>query len=186
MAPAEPATSLQTGGIVRPEIRRDRRHHTRRNLRPVERNPRHAPADHRHNGRTTFQLPGGIPHADVVTFSLTNNGGTAAPGSDLSLQVIAVASMPDINNNVETIRSYLGRNTCDGQPHVAYGTPEIDVDSPTLTDLLQIDGTLTLGGNLNVMLDDGYQPAAGTRVIGTCSQYSAAISHPSRLDSPRR
>ena len=118
----------------------------------------------------TFQFTGGILHADVVTFSLTNNGGTLAPGSDLSLQVIAAASMPDINNNLETIRSYLGATHVMGNLTLHSGTLEIDVDSPTLTDLLQIDGNLTLGGNLNVMLDDGYQPAAGTSwVIGTAA-----------------
>ncbi len=116
----------------------------------------------------TFQFTGGTLHADTVTFSLTNNGGTLAPGSDLSLQVIAAASMPDINNNVETIRSYLGATHVMGDLALRSGVLEIDVDSPTVSDVVQVDGELTLGGNLSVMLDDGYVPAAGTSwVIGT-------------------
>ncbi len=76
--------------------------------------------------------------------------------------------MPDINNNVETIRSYVGGTHVMGNLTLASGTLEIDVASGTMTDLVAVDGQLMLGGDLSVVLDDGYVPAAGTMwVIGT-------------------
>src|SRR5205085_2428618 len=108
----------------------------------------------------TFNLLGGKLHADTVTFSLVNQGGTLAPGSDLDLQLISAASMPDINNNVETILPYVGSTHVMGNLRLQSGTLEIDLASLSSFDTISADGTLTLGGNLIVVLDNGYMPAA--------------------------
>jgi hypothetical protein len=125
----------------------------------------------------TFTFTGGTLHADTVGFSLTNQGGTLAPGSDLNLQVITAASMPDINNNVDAIRSFVGNTHVMGDLMLQSGTLEIDLASLSSFDTITVDNALTLGGNLSVMLDNGYQPAAGSMwQIGAAGSISGKFS----------
>jgi hypothetical protein len=109
----------------------------------------------------SFNFTGGTLHADTINFSLTNNGGTIAPGSDLQLQQIAAASMPDINGSVEAIQSLIGSTHVVGGLTLQSGSTQIDLASLASFDKLTIDGTLQLGGALNVILDNGYSPSPG-------------------------
>jgi hypothetical protein len=124
----------------------------------------------------SFSFTGGMLHTDLVAFSLTNQGGILAPGSDLNLQLMAAASMPDVNNALEAIQSFVGTTHIAGSLTLQSGSVEIDLASLTSFDTLLVDNLLTLGGTLNVVLDNGYLPNAGDRwQIGTASSISGAF-----------
>jgi len=125
----------------------------------------------------TFNFTGGTLHANTVGFDLTNNGGTLAPGSDLNLQLIAAASMPDINDNVETIQSFVGNTHIMGNLTLNTGSLQIDLASLTSFDTVTVDKLLTLGGSLNVVLDNGYTPGPSTEwQIGTASSIASSFT----------
>ena len=118
----------------------------------------------------TFNFTGGTLHANTITFGLTNQGGVLAPGSDLNLQLIAAASMPDINGNVEPILPFVGSTHVEGNLTLQSGALEIDLASLSSFDTIAVDGQLNLGGNLWVVLDNGYLPTLGSEwQIGTAS-----------------
>lgn len=110
-----------------------------------------------------FNFTGGTLHADRITFDVVNNGGTIAPGSDALLQALAAASMPDINNALEQILPYVGSTRVNGNLTLQSGTVQIDLASATSFDTIVVDNTLTLGGNLAIVLVNGYVPTAGDR-----------------------
>ncbi|HEY2882773.1 MAG TPA: PEP-CTERM sorting domain-containing protein, partial [Pirellulales bacterium] len=117
-----------------------------------------------------FNFTGGTLHADQVNFSLTNSGGILAPGSDVALQNIAAASMPDINDQVETVLSFVGNTRVAGNLTMQTGKLQIDLASLTSFDTITVDNLLSLGGMLEVVLDNGYEPTAGSSwKIGTAA-----------------
>jgi hypothetical protein len=120
------------------------------------------------NAASTFNFTGGVLHADKVEFGFTNNGGTIAPGSDAFLQMLAAASMKDINGSTEAVQPFVGTTQVADDLTLASGLLQIDLASETRFDQLIVDGALALGGNLGIVLDDGYTPAVGTEwLIGT-------------------
>ncbi|MGC4074382.1 MAG: pectinesterase family protein [Nibricoccus sp.] len=129
------------------------------------------------NPASTFTFSGGTLHADTVAFSLNNAGGTLAPGSDLALQQIAAASMPDIDNALEPVLSRVGSTRINGDLALQSGALEIDVAGLFSADKLTIDNALTLGGALNVVAADGYLPATGSRwLIASASSISGTFT----------
>jgi hypothetical protein len=87
--------------------------------------------------RGSFNFTGGTLHADMVDFTLVNNGGTISPGHSI------------------------------GQTHVAgdltlnSGSLAIELASASLADTLVVDGSVALGGSLNVSLLNGFEPIHG-------------------------
>jgi hypothetical protein len=125
----------------------------------------------------TFSLLGGILHADTIAFDFTNQGGTLAPGSDETLEAIALASMPDINGQVEQSLSRVGMTHVMGNLVLQSGTLEMDFASLSSFDTVNVDSALTLGGSLSVNLLDGYAPNAGDEfLIGTASSISGSFA----------
>ncbi len=128
-----------------------------------------------------FNITGGTLHANTIAFSITNKGGVIAPGSDLNLQLIAAASMPDINDNVEMILPFVGSTHVQGSLALQSGSLQIDLASLSSFDTIAVDNLLTLGGNLDVVLDNGYLPTPGNQwLIGTAGSITgnfAAITN---------
>ncbi|HTQ39872.1 MAG TPA: hypothetical protein VMJ32_12660 [Pirellulales bacterium] len=121
----------------------------------------------------TFNFTGGTLHANTVNFSLTNAGGVLAPGSDLNLQLIAAASMPDINDNLETILPFVGSTHVVGNLTLQSGSLQIDLASLASFDTIAVDSQLSLGGSLDVVLDNSYLPKVGDSwKIGAASSIS--------------
>jgi hypothetical protein len=89
------------------------------------------------NDGGTFHFTGGKLHADNVHFDLTNDGGTIAPGSSI------------------------GHTQIDGNLLLNSGTLEIELASLAAFDSLHVDGTITPGGSINVVLLGGYAPSLG-------------------------
>jgi hypothetical protein len=115
----------------------------------------------------------GMPDANTINFSLTNTGGTIAPGSDTLLQQIALASMPDITGATETVQSFVGTTHVVGSLTLQFGLLQIDLASLSSFDKINIDAALALGGNLGVVLDNGYAPTVGSEwLIGTAGSIS--------------
>ena len=85
----------------------------------------------------SFSFTGGTLHADLVNFSLTNNGGTLAPGHSI------------------------GQTHVTGDLTLASGALQIELSSPSLADTLVVDGLMTLGGALNVATLGGFSPTNG-------------------------
>ncbi|HSV16097.1 MAG TPA: hypothetical protein VLI90_17685 [Tepidisphaeraceae bacterium] len=124
-------------------------------------------------GGGTFAFTGGVLHADRVTFDLTNQGGTLAPGSDLALQLIAAAGMADINGNLPAIQSNIGDTHVNGNLTLAAGTLQIELASLASFDTITVDNALSLGAALEVDLLNGYTPSPGDHwVIGTAGSIS--------------
>jgi T5SS/PEP-CTERM-associated repeat protein len=90
-----------------------------------------------HNDGGAFNFTGGTLHVETFTGNLTNSGGTLAPGASPGTTTIA------------------GNYAQDS------GTLQIELASPDNFDKLVVNGDLTLGGTLSVLLLDDYSPAAG-------------------------
>lgn len=86
----------------------------------------------------SFNFTGGILSAETVGFSFENNGGLISPGNSPGVTHV----MGDLTINSGSILLEIAGNT------------------ESLYDQLQVDGTLTAGGTLNVTLL-GYNPVAG-------------------------
>jgi pectate lyase len=86
-----------------------------------------------------FSFTGGTLKADVVSFSLTNEGGVLAPGDSPGQTHIE----GDLNLQAGTLRM------------------ELAGDAAGQHDRLLVDGALAAGGALEVLLIDGFAPAAG-------------------------
>jgi autotransporter-associated beta strand protein len=109
----------------------------------------------------TFNFTGGLLHADTIAFSLTNQGGTLAPGSDAQLETIAAAAMPDVNGNVPAVPSTIGNTHVKGSLTFSSGALQIELASLASFDSVTVDSALTLGGALNVQQVSGYTPTFG-------------------------
>lgn len=124
-----------------------------------------------------FNFTGGVLHAETVEFSLVNDGGILSPGSDLALQRIAAASMPNVAGEASAVRSLVGSTHVAGDLTLQSGTLQIDLASASSFDTIAVDGALTLGGGLAVVLVDGYEPADGGRWrIGTAGSIGGAFA----------
>jgi hypothetical protein len=86
----------------------------------------------------SFSFTGGVLHADTVGFSFANQGGTLSPGQSI------------------------GQTVVDGDLTLTSGTLEIELASALLADMLAVDGLVTLGGDLDVVLLDGFAPTSGS------------------------
>lgn len=103
---------------------------------------------------SAFNFTGGELHADVVTFDVLNEGGTIAPGNSIGMSHFM------------------------GDLEIDAGALQIELASDALADLLIVDGVLTLGGDLDVVLMDGYSPMVGNRwLIATAGQYAGAFDN---------
>lgn len=86
----------------------------------------------------TFNFMGGVLSAETVGFTLTNNGGTIAPGNSPGVTHV----MGDLTMNSGAIEIEIAGNAANEY------------------DAVWVDGTLAAGGSLNVLLDD-YSPLEG-------------------------
>ncbi len=124
-----------------------------------------------------FSFTGGTLHANTVAFSLINAGGKLAPGSDLALQQMAAASMPDIDNALVPSLPRAGSTRVIGDLTLQSGSLEIDINSSSSFDKLTVDNALTLGGALNVTAGDGYVPSNGSRwLIATAASITGSFA----------
>jgi hypothetical protein len=90
------------------------------------------------NPESQFSFTGGTLSADVVTFSVVNEGGTIAPGEGIGgTLVMGDLTMQSGGIELEIAGNQLGQY-----------------------DALLVDGQLAAGGTLQVLLD-GYEPVAG-------------------------
>ena len=97
----------------------------------------------------SFSFTGGKLSADTVNFSLTNNGGTLAPGDSIGATETNSAA-PNI-----------GQTHVVGDLSLNSGTLQIELSSLASFDKLLVDGVATLGGNLAVSTLGGFVPANG-------------------------
>lgn len=86
----------------------------------------------------SFNFTGGVLSAETVGFSFENNGGTISPGNSPGVTHV----MGDLTQTSGSILLEIAGNTA------------------ALYDQLQVDGTLTAGGSLDIVLLD-YNPVAG-------------------------
>jgi hypothetical protein len=129
------------------------------------------------NAGGAFNITQGTLHADRVTFSVINQGGTIAPGSDSALQLIALASFPDGTGASLAPQSNIGTTIVNGDLTLQSGSLQIELASPTTFDSVAVDGVLALGGTLDVQLLNGYQPNAGDQWrIGTASSINGGFA----------
>jgi len=98
----------------------------------------------------TFSFTGGKLSADVVNFSLTNNGGTLAPGDSIGA------------THTNSAPTNIGQTHIVGDLMLASGSLQIELASLASFDKLVIDGTAALGGNLAVSTIGSFTPAAGS------------------------
>lgn len=103
------------------------------------------------NTGSVFDFSGGVLSADTVEFDLTNDGGAIAPGESVGTT--------EVQGNL-TLRA---------------GVLEIELASATLADLVNVTGTLTLGGALDVSLLGEFAPTSGSWVIATASDISGGF-----------
>jgi len=116
----------------------------------------------------TFNFTGGTLHAAEVTFDLTNNGGTLAPGQS---SLLAPGQQ-------------IGTTEVAGDLTLAAGTLAIDLASTLIADALVVDGTATLGGLLSVNQLAGFTPQVGNSwqilsagsLVGNFSSVTAGYS----------
>lgn len=87
-------------------------------------------------GAVAFEFTGGELHADIITFSFTNNGGTLAPGHSI------------------------GHTEVLGDLNLVAGTLQIEVNDFT-SDTVGVIGVARLGGTLEVIGLDGFVPSVG-------------------------
>jgi hypothetical protein len=96
-----------------------------------------------------FSFTGGKLSADTVNFSLTNNGGTLAPGDPIGAT--------ETNSGPTNI----GQTHVVGDLALNSGTLQIELVSLASFDKLIVDGAATLGGILNVAALNGFTPING-------------------------
>ena len=104
---------------------------------------------------STFNFTGGTLHAGIVTFDVTNQGGTIAPGYRTNAVTIV--------NATPTALSSIGAMHAMGNLTLQSGTVQIEMASAGSYDQVAVDGTLSFGGALQVSLLSGYSPAANTK-----------------------
>ncbi len=84
----------------------------------------------------SFNFSGGVLHADVIGFSLTNNGGTLAPGNSI------------------------GHTEVLGDLLLNEGVLQIEIDG-LMSDTVGVAGMAVLGGALEIIGLDGFMPQIG-------------------------
>ncbi len=94
------------------------------------------------NGQAAFNWTGGTLHVDTFGFQLDQDGGTLAPGASVGQTEI----LADYNQAVPGILQIEIEGT---------GTAGVDYD------LVTVAGTATLLGDLEVLIDPGYDPQVG-------------------------
>jgi hypothetical protein len=125
----------------------------------------------------TFNFTGGVLHAETVSFNLVNKGGVLAPGSDLALQRIAAASMANVTGQTSAVLSFVGSTRVVGDLTLQSGMLQVDLASLSSFDTVAVDGALTLGGGLSVVLNNGYEPIDGSRWrIGTAGSIGGTFA----------
>lgn len=97
----------------------------------------------------TFNFTGGKLSVDTINFSVTNNGGTLAPGDSIGATQ---------NNFAPT---NIGQTHVVGDLTLAAGILQIELASLASFDKLLIDGTAALGGSLAVSTLSGFTPSNG-------------------------
>ena len=85
----------------------------------------------------SFNFTGGILHADTVAFDLVNDGGTISPGHSVGMTHVM------------------------GDLVLHSGSLAIELGSPSLADLLLVDGSASLNGALDVSTLGGFLPTKG-------------------------
>lgn len=85
----------------------------------------------------SFEFTGGELHADVIAFSLTNNGGILSPGHSIGTTQVV------------------------GNLLLNAGSLQIELASPVSADLVTVTGLLMLGGVLDVQRLGGFTPVPG-------------------------
>ena len=112
-----------------------------------------------------FNFSGGKLSADTINFSLTNNGGTLAPGDPIG----ATESNAAPTN--------IGQTHVIGDLTLAAGTLQIELSSLASFDNVLVDGLATLGGNLSIATLNGFSPTNGNswQIIGAGS-FAAGLS----------
>jgi hypothetical protein len=97
----------------------------------------------------SFSFTGGKLSADLVNFSLVNNGGTLAPGDSIGATETNIAA-PNI-----------GQTHVFGDLTLSSGTLQIELSSLAAFDKLFVDNVATLGGSLAVSTLGGFTPSNG-------------------------
>jgi hypothetical protein len=97
----------------------------------------------------SFSFMGGKLSADTINFSLTNNGGTLAPGDSIGA------------TETNTAPTNIGQTHVVGDLTLSSGTLQIELSSLASFDKLFVDNLATLGGNLAVSTLNGFTPTNG-------------------------
>ncbi|WP_197525382.1 PEP-CTERM sorting domain-containing protein [Pseudobythopirellula maris] len=101
-------------------------------------------------GTRALALRGGTLRANEIAFGVTNSGSTLAPGLSLF--------------------GGIGTTTIDGYLELESGAIEVEIADAETSDTLVIDGLVTLGGALDVLFLDLYDPGAGSWDIMTATE----------------
>ncbi|MEX0610487.1 MAG: thrombospondin type 3 repeat-containing protein, partial [Pirellulales bacterium] len=101
-----------------------------------------------------FNFTGGILHAETIGFDLQNQGGLFAPGNSIG----AAHVMGDLA--------------------LTSGSMQIELASADSSDTVQVDGSVTLGGSLEVALLGGFAPSNGEswQIIGAAGGVGGAFN----------
>jgi hypothetical protein len=104
---------------------------------------------------SVFSFTGGTLHTGIVTFDLTNQGGTLAPGYRTNAVTIV--------NATPTALSSIGATHVMGNLTLQSGSVQIEMASASSYDQVAVDGLLSFGGALQVSLLNGFSPSANTK-----------------------
>jgi hypothetical protein len=104
---------------------------------------------------SVFNFTGGTLHAGIVTFDLTDQGGTLAPGYRTNAVTIV--------NATPTALSSIGATHVMGNLTLQSGSVQIEMASASSYDQVAADGLLSFGGALQVSLLNGFSPTANTK-----------------------
>ncbi|HEY2762223.1 MAG TPA: PEP-CTERM sorting domain-containing protein [Pirellulales bacterium] len=116
---------------------------------------------------STFNFTGGTLHAGIVTFDLTNQGGTIAPGYRTNAVTIGnvatiAGSMPYTTLGPVALSS-IGATHVTGNLTLQSGAVQLELASASSYDQVAVDGLLSFGGALQVSLLNGFSPIANTK-----------------------
>jgi hypothetical protein len=116
---------------------------------------------------SVFSFTGGTLHAGIVTFDVTNQGGTIAPGYRTNAVTIGNVQTTSGSSTFTTLGpvalSTIGATHFMGNLTLQSGAVQIEMASAGSYDQVAVDGTLSFGGALQVALLSGYSPTANTK-----------------------
>jgi hypothetical protein len=116
---------------------------------------------------SAFNFTGGTLHAGIVTFDLTNQGGTLAPGYRTNAVTIGniqtTAGSTSFTSLGPAALSSIGATHVMGNLTLQLGTMQIEMASASSYDQVAVDGLLSFGGALQVSLLNGFSPVANTK-----------------------